>query len=80
MTGHIPMVVIIDTEIKASMHWLLVHMIHIYLPALFGLVLFSSLTSPVGAKLTHSLPVHRIKKCFAFLLLVVSIKMLLETI
>ncbi len=53
---------------------------YIYLPALFGLVLFSSLTSPVGAKLTHSLPVHRIKKCFAFLLLVVSIKMFLETI
>lgn len=53
---------------------------YIYLPALIGLVMFSTLTSPFGAKLTHTLPVSRIKKCFALLLLVISIKMLMGTI
>lgn len=53
---------------------------YIYLPALIGLVMFSTLTSPFGAKLTHTLPVSRIKKCFALLLLVISLKMLSGTI
>lgn len=53
---------------------------YIYLPALFGLVFCSMLTSPLGARMTHSLPVSRIKKCFALLLLAISIKMLVGTL
>ena len=48
----------------------------IYLPALLGIVLCSMLTAPLGAHLAHTLPVTRIKKCFAILLFIVGIRML----
>ncbi len=47
----------------------------IYLPALFGIVLASVVTAPLGAKLAHSLPVPGLKRIFALLLLVVATKM-----
>lgn len=52
----------------------------IYLPALFAIVIFSSLMAPFGAHLTHTLPVSKIKKCFAFLLLFVGVRMLITAI
>jgi uncharacterized protein len=48
----------------------------IYLPALLGIVLASVLTAPLGVRLAHSLPVSKLKRVFAFLLLVVGTKML----
>jgi uncharacterized membrane protein YfcA len=48
----------------------------IYLPALLGIALVSILTAPIGAKLAHSLPVPRLKKVFACLLLLVATKMM----
>ncbi|MDR3641290.1 MAG: sulfite exporter TauE/SafE family protein [Humidesulfovibrio sp.] len=48
----------------------------IYLPALFGVVVASVLTAPLGAKLAHNLPVGRLKKIFACLLLIVATRML----
>jgi uncharacterized membrane protein YfcA len=48
----------------------------VYLPALFGIVLASVLTAPLGVRLAHSLPVSKLKRVFAFLLLVVGTKML----
>jgi len=48
----------------------------IYLPALAGIVLASVLTAPLGVRLAHSLPVARLKKIFAVLLLVVATRML----
>ncbi len=48
----------------------------IYLPALAGIVVCSVLTAPFGAKLAHTLPVPRLKKFFAVLLLVVGTRML----
>lgn len=48
----------------------------IYLPALGGIVALSVLTAPLGAKLAHTLPVPRLKKFFALLLLVVGTRML----
>ncbi len=53
---------------------------YIYLPALLGITLFSTFTSPLGAKLTQKLPTQKIKKYFSILLLIIGIKMLLETI
>lgn len=48
----------------------------IYLPALAGIVVCSVFTAPLGARLAHTLPVPRLKKFFAVLLLVVATRML----
>ncbi|GAB6037857.1 sulfite exporter TauE/SafE family protein [Fundidesulfovibrio butyratiphilus] len=49
---------------------------YIYLPALVGLVVFSMLTAPLGAKIAHKLPVAKLKRIFALFLFVVATKML----
>lgn len=51
---------------------------YVYLPALAGLVLASVLTAPFGAKLAHRLPVAKLKKIFAALLLVLGTRMLIS--
>lgn len=48
----------------------------IYIPALIALVLCSTVVAPYGAHLAHTLPVAKIKKFFAVLLLVVGLRML----
>lgn len=50
------------------------------LPAFFFIAFFSYFTAPLGAKLTHLLPVNTIKKIFAVLLLFLSLKMLISVI
>ena len=50
---------------------------YIYLPALVGLVCASVLTAPMGVRLAHSLPVSRLKRIFACLLLVVATRILI---
>lgn len=50
----------------------------IYFPALIGMVSASMLTAPFGARLAHWLPVEKLKRVFAVLLLVVGTKMLLS--
>ncbi len=47
----------------------------VYLPALVGIVVLSVFTAPLGVRLAHSLPVPRLKKAFAVLLLVVAARM-----
>ncbi|MEW5773271.1 MAG: sulfite exporter TauE/SafE family protein [Thermodesulfobacteriota bacterium] len=47
----------------------------VYLPALAGIVAASVLTAPLGVRLAHALPVDRLKKAFAVLLLVVATRM-----
>jgi uncharacterized membrane protein YfcA len=49
----------------------------VYLPALLGVSAASMLTAPLGAKLAHSLPIGRLKRIFALLLIVMGTKMLL---
>lgn len=49
----------------------------IYLPALVGVAAASFMTAPLGAKLAHSLPVSKVKKIFAVLLIVTGTKMLI---
>jgi uncharacterized membrane protein YfcA len=48
----------------------------IYLPGLIGIAAISVLTAPLGVKLAHSLPVDKLKKIFAVLLIVVGTRML----
>lgn len=50
---------------------------YVYLPALLGVVLTSSLFAPVGVKFAAKLPVQTLKKCFALFLILVAIEMLL---
>ncbi len=50
---------------------------YIYLPALCGIVVCSILTAPIGARLAHTLPVFKIKRIFAILLLAVGLEMLI---
>lgn len=47
------------------------------MPALTGIAIGSILTAPLGAKTAHSLPVMKLKRVFAILLLVLAIRMLL---
>ena len=51
---------------------------YVYLPALGGIVITSVMTAPLGVKLAHSLPVERLKRIFAVLLLVVGTRMLVS--
>ncbi len=53
---------------------------YVYLPGLLGLVSMSMLVAPLGARLAQKLPVPTLKKCFAFLLVLVAIKMLLDAV
>ncbi len=48
---------------------------YVHLPSLLGLVLASVLTAPVGARLTHRLPVATLKRVFAGILLLLAVKM-----
>ena len=48
----------------------------VYLPALAGISTASIVTAPIGAKLAHSLPVDKLKKIFALLLIVMGTKLL----
>lgn len=50
----------------------------VYLPALVGVALASIVTAPFGARLAHSLPIDKLKKIFACLLIVMGTKMLLS--
>ena len=50
----------------------------VYLPALVGIAAISVLTAPLGAKLAHSLPVAKLKRIFALLLIIVGTKMLID--
>ncbi|MDA8413909.1 MAG: sulfite exporter TauE/SafE family protein [Desulfobacteraceae bacterium] len=49
----------------------------VYLPPLLGISVASVLTAPLGARLAHTLPIGRLKKIFALLLIVMGTKMLL---
>ena len=51
---------------------------YVYLPALAGIIVASVLTAPLGVKLAHSLPVDKLKRVFAVLLIVVGTRMLIS--
>lgn len=51
---------------------------YIYLPALAGIVLASVATAPLGARLAHTLPVKKLKRVFAVLLIAVGTRMIIS--
>jgi uncharacterized protein len=51
---------------------------YVYLPALICIVSASVLTAPLGVRLAHRLPVTRLKRIFAVLLIVVGVRMVLS--
>lgn len=51
---------------------------YIYWPAVLAISASSFTTAPIGAKLAHRLPVGVLKKCFAILLIVVSVKIFIS--
>lgn len=50
----------------------------VYLPALFGIVVASIVTAPLGAKLAHNLPIYKLRLVFSLLVIVMGTKMLLS--
>jgi len=50
---------------------------YVYFPALFGIAATSVITAPLGVKLAHSLPVDKLKRIFALLLIGVGTRMLI---
>lgn len=53
---------------------------YVYLPALFGIILATALTAPIGANATAKLPVSKLKKFFAIFLVIIASKMLYSLI
>ncbi|MDO9264911.1 MAG: sulfite exporter TauE/SafE family protein [Desulfosalsimonadaceae bacterium] len=53
---------------------------YVYLPALMGIVGASMLTAPLGVRLAHALPVSKLKRGFAILLLVMGLRMLFKLV
>lgn len=49
---------------------------YVYWPAFVGVTLASVLFAPLGARLTHRLPMNILKKCFALLLAVIGLRLL----
>lgn len=52
----------------------------IYLPALIGIAAASVCTAPFGAKIAHKLPIGKLKKIFACLLITVATQMLYQLV
>ena len=52
---------------------------YIHVPAFLGIILASALFAPLGARLTHTLPVAALKKIFALFLLAVASKLFFES-
>ncbi len=51
---------------------------YIYLPALLGIVMFSMVFAPIGARLAHRLPAKTLKRIFSFVLMGLGLNMLLH--
>ena len=50
------------------------------MPALVGIAAASVMTAPFGARLAHKLPIGKLKKIFACLLITVATQMLYELV
>ena len=48
----------------------------VFLPAVIGVAAVSMMTAPIGARLTHSMPVKTLKRVFAGILIALAAKML----
>ncbi len=52
----------------------------IYWPAVFAMAMASFFTAPLGARFAHNLPIPILKKCFAVLLISLSLQMLFTVV
>ncbi len=48
----------------------------VYLPSLAALVVASMLTAPIGVRISHALPVDRLKRCFGIFVCLMAVRML----
>lgn len=53
---------------------------YVYLPALLGIVVCSTLFAPVGAKWVHKIPVNKLKRGFALFTFLIGVKLFYGTI
>ena len=53
---------------------------YVYWPALLVLVVMSMIMAPIGARVAHRMPVRRLKRVFAVVLLVLAVMMLVDTL
>ena len=67
----------IDPSIKEALPSGVLGFVHIY--AFICVSVVSFFTAPIGAKLAHKLPAPTLKKAFAVLLLIVGIKLVLNS-
>jgi uncharacterized protein len=51
---------------------------YVYLPALLGVSIASFIAAPFGARLTHRMPTHVLRKAFMVMLLALTIKMVVS--
>jgi uncharacterized membrane protein YfcA len=56
------------------------HLGYLYIPALFGIALFSFCSAPFGAKLAHKTPVATLKRIYAVFLIIVATRILWATL
>lgn len=56
------------------------HLGYLYIPALFGIALFSFFTAPFGARLAHKTPVVTLKRIYAVFLIIVATRILWTTL
>ena len=49
---------------------------YIYWPAFAGIALTSVLFAPVGARLTHRVPLRLLNRAFALLLIIIAVRLL----
>ncbi|MDR0828221.1 MAG: sulfite exporter TauE/SafE family protein [Desulfovibrio sp.] len=56
------------------------HLGFVYLPAFFGIAAASIFTASLGVKLSHSLPVPKLKRAFAMLLYAMAVQMLYKIV
>jgi uncharacterized membrane protein YfcA len=51
---------------------------YVYLPAMLGIIIFSILTAPLGAKLANKLPAQKLKRYFSIVIFLIAFKMILS--
>lgn len=53
---------------------------YVYLPVVLVLAIFSAVSAPWGVRLAHTLPVPVLRKLFAVLLVIISVRMFWQVI
>ncbi|WP_199609266.1 sulfite exporter TauE/SafE family protein [Flocculibacter collagenilyticus] len=57
-------------------NWQTGYLGYVFLPAVFGVIITSMLTAPIGARLVQTMPIKKLKRIFAVLLSIIALKMI----